>query len=142
MVNMTNDLILGDNLVIPAQTRQERLYDYACEYKLLAERLDETKERIDYIKALMLSELPEEFGEWEVPLQEGGRVKIATPEKWEWDKKILSEMLGDGQLPDCVSQNFTVSKTRYEAASDEVKSQLVEALTIKRGTTLVKVLKT
>jgi hypothetical protein len=55
---------------------------------------------------------------------------------------MLTEMFSEGNLPECISTNFTVSKRLFDAADVTVKSQLSKALTIKRGTTTVKVMKT
>ena len=141
---MTDEIIYGDISLdlIPAQSKSERLAGHAEAYNKLAADLDLIKAKIDYVKAQLLSDLPEEYGEWEIPLAEGGRVKISTPAKYDWDKAALAEMFKDGDLPDCISQNFTVSKAKFDAATTDLKDRLTPALTIKRGNAAIKVLKT
>lgn len=141
---MNDQIIYGDIALdlIPAKTRGQRLEGHAEAYSRLSADLDIVKAKIDYIKAQLLSDLPDDCGEWEIPLPEGGRVKITTPEKYDWDKAALAEMFKDGDLPDCISNNFTVSKAKFDAATGAMKDRLAPALTIKRGNAAIKVLKT
>lgn len=140
---MNDEFIYGD-IVLPLTTssRDERLQEYAVEYRKYSQQLEFVKDRLEYLKNQMLAELPEDVGEWEIPFEDSGRVKVVAPEKYDWDKDKLAEIFGDDPLPECVSQNFTVSKRLYDAADVSVKDKLREALTIKRGTITVKVLKT
>lgn len=141
--NMNDEFIYGD-IVLPltTSTRDERLAEYAEEYRKASIKLEEIKGKLDYLKAQILSELPEECGEWTIPFEDSGRLTVTIPEKYDWDKGKLTDMFGDDDLPECVSKNFTVSKRLFDAADVEVKDKLREALTIKRGSTTVKVLKT
>lgn len=139
---MTDEFIYGDiTLPLTTATRDERMADYARAYKEYDDQLEFIKERLDYLKQQMLAELPEECGDYEIPLEQG-RLKISVPVKYDWDKDMLAEMFQGSELPECVSTGFTVDKRRYDAADDTVKEKLRHALTIKRGSTTVKVLKT
>jgi hypothetical protein len=94
------------------------------------------------LREQILAEFTEDDCEIEIPFEDEGRLKITTPIKYDWDKSMLTEMFSEGNLPECISTNFTVSKRLFDAADVTVKSQLSKALTIKRGTTTVKVMKT
>ena len=137
---MADEIFWGD-VQLPTSTRDDRLAEYADEYRKASIKLEEIKDKLDYLKAQILSELPEDCGEWEIPFEDSGRLKVTVPEKYDWDKEKLADMFGDDDLPECVSKNFTVSKRLYDAADVEVKDKLRDALTIKRGSTTVKVLK-
>jgi hypothetical protein len=141
LIFMNDEMIFGD-ITLPTSTRDERLSEYCEHYRTAANELDQVKEKLDYLKHQILSELPEEYGEVEIPFADSGRLKINTPEKFDWDKAVLAKLFDEQPLPECVSQNFTVNKRLYDAADELVKDKLREALTIKRGTVTVKVLKT
>lgn len=141
LIFMNDEMIFGD-ITLPTSTRDERLSEYCEQYRTAANELDQVKEKLDYLKHQILSELPEEYGEIEIPFADSGRLKINTPEKFDWDKAVLAKLFDEQPLPECVSQNFTVNKRLYDAADELVKDKLREALTIKRGTVTVKVLKT
>lgn len=141
LIFMNDEIIFGE-ITLPTSTRDERLAEYCEQYRTADNELDQVKEKLDYLKHQILSELPEEYGEVEIPLSDSGRLKINTPEKFDWDKAVLAKLFDEQPLPECVSQNFTVNKRLYDAADELVKDKLREALTIKRGTVTVKVLKT
>ena len=146
MVNiiiMSDEIIYGDNLVLPETTKDERLSIWAKEYKHHYDVLVGIKDRLDYLKEQMLAEFPEGAGEYDIPLDTGGRLKITAAEKYEWDTRMLEEMFSDGQVkPDCVSSKFSVTKRLYDSSDSDTKAKLRKALTIKRGSSTVKVLKT
>lgn len=146
MVNiiiMSDEVIYGDNLVLPETTKEERLQNWAKEYKEKYDVLVGIKDRLDYLKEQMLAEFPEEHGEFDIHLDTGGRLKITSSAKYEWDTRMLEEMFSDNrEKPDCVSNKFSVSKRLYDSSDYDTKAQLRNALTIKRGTSTIKVLKT
>ena len=146
MVNiiiMNDEVIYGDNLVLPETTKDERLSIWGKEYKHTYDCFVGIKEKLEYLKEQMLAEFPEEPGEYDIPLDTGGRLKITSAEKYEWDARILEEMFSDGGgRPDCVSNKFSVTKRLYDSSDDDTKAKLRSALTIKRGSSTIKVLKT
>lgn len=141
VIIMNSDMIFGD-VLLPSTTKDERLLAYAESFRAASLELETVKEKLDYYKEQILSELPEDCGEYEIPFADHGRIKLSAPEKYVWDKELLGEMFVHRDLPECMTQNYTVEKRRFDAADETEKSFLRKALTIKRGTVTFKVLKT
>ena len=97
--------------------------------------------RMDYLKAQLLADLPEEVGEYPIHLDGGGSVTVKLGEKYEWDKKVLSDLLLNDTLPECVTAGYTVSKAKFDRADEHTRQQLSQALTIKLGLPTIKVTK-
>lgn len=142
MVKIMNTENSYENIPLHKKSRQERLDQYASDYRTNHLELERIKVTLEYLREQILAEFTEDDCEIEIPFEDEGRLKITTPIKYDWDKSMLTEMFSEGNLPECISTNFTVSKRLFDAADVTVKSQLSKALTIKRGTTTVKVMKT
>jgi len=133
-------IIFGDNEVpLQATPRDQRLHENAMRYAELSSQLEETKELLSYYKEILKSEFPEEPGEYVVDLDETRQLVLKVPEKWEWDKTTLSTLYPHNATPECVSTSYTVSRAKYEAAPEDVKNVLKQALTIKCGIPTIKV---
>jgi len=119
--------------------RNDRLKDHASQYVKHLEKSDEIKASLSYLKEILLSDLPEEPGEYLIDMDDERCLVVSIPERWKWDKKLLEDMYGSAGLPACVSQGFTVDRKSFEAASDDVKQALRKALTIECGLPTIKV---
>ena len=137
-----SDKISYEDIPLHRKPRSQRLDEYAEQYKKYHDQLEKIKVSLEYLKEQILAEFSEDADDIELHLEDEGHLKITTPVKYDWDKSMLSEMFQGSELPECVSTNFTVSKRLYDAADVEVKQKLRRALTIKRGTTTIKVMKT
>lgn len=137
---MDDDLIFGDMVVqVPRHPRADRLKEAATRYAEYLEKQDEIKSALSYIKESLLSDLPEEPGDYPIEMDDGRVLRVTIPEKWSWDKKVLKDTYEVAGLPECVSQSFTVDRKKYEAAPDNVKEVLRKALTIECGLPTIKV---
>jgi len=135
-------MIFGDIfLSTPKPPRDDRLRDHARQYVSHFERSEEIKASLSYLKDILLSDLPEEPGEYPIEMDDSSTLVVSIPEKWTWDKKLLKEIYSSAGLPECVSQSFTVDRKKFEAASDDVKEVLRKALTIQCGLPTIKVRK-
>ena len=140
---MGKDIIFGDQLLTlaPAHPQADRLLATAMAYVKCLDAQEETKMRMDYLKAQLLADLPEEVGEYPIHLDGGGSVTVKLGEKYEWDKKVLSDLLLNDTLPECVTAGYTVSKAKFDRADEHTRQQLSQALTIKLGLPTIKVTK-
>lgn len=137
---MIDDIFYGDiRLEVAEEPRSERMANNARQFASLSEEAEKTKQTLAYLKEIILADLPEEPGEYNVRIDATRTLIVTIPEKWEWDKKLLSDMFPVAHTPDCVSTSYTVDKRKFEAASPEVKSQMSAALTIKCGAPTMKV---
>lgn len=137
---MNDDIFFGDiRLDVPQDTRADRMSTNAQQFAALSEEAEKTKQTLAYLREIILADLPEEPGEYNVRIDTTRTLVVTIPEKWEWDKKLLADMFPVAHTPDCVSTSYTVDKRKYEAASPEVKSQMSQALTIKCGAPTMKV---
>tara|TARA_B100000035_G_scaffold315368_1_gene335552 strand:+ start:2291 stop:2713 length:423 start_codon:yes stop_codon:yes gene_type:complete len=137
-----SEFIYGDNVLqaAPITPKQERLYETASRYAELSSELESIKETLNYYKEILCADLPEEPGEYTVDIADNKQVVVKKPEKWEWDKAKLSSLYPQNATPDCVSTSYTVARVKFEAAPEEVKSVLKQALTIKVGLPTIKVI--
>ena len=133
-----DDLIKNIKTDRPLQTA--RLKEAAANLSQSLSDLELIKERIDKHKGVLLAELPEEIGEYEIAYSNTNSLVIKIPEKYEWDKKKLEGLFPDGsKRPTCVTVNFTINKRQFDTSDSDVQSQLGEALTIKMGLPTFKV---
>lgn len=135
-----DEMIFGDvRISIPTHPKADRLKQKATQYVDTLAKLEHLKDNIDYLKEILLSDLPEEPGEYPIEMDDGRTLVVKIPEKWTWDKKLLQDTYATSGLPECVSQSFTVDRKKYEAATDNVRAVLKEALTISCGSPTIKV---
>jgi len=136
-----DEIIFGDTPIplAPAHPKQDRLKDHAVQYVEAIAKIEHLKATTDYLKEILLSDLPEEAGEYPIEMDDGRTLMIKIPEKWSWDKKLLKETYEVAGLPECVNQSFLVDRKKYEAAPDSVKEVLRKALTIECGSPTIKV---
>lgn len=136
-----SEIFFGDDIVSSEEitTKDERLFETASRYAELSSQVEAIKETLSYYKEILLADLPEEPGEYSVNIADDKQVVVKLPEKWEWDKAKLSALYPNNATPDCVSTSYTVARAKFEAAPEEVKSVLKQALTIKCGTPTIKV---
>lgn len=139
---MDEGIFFGDSFIaVPQHPKAERLKDHASQYAKYLEQSEEVKASLSYLKDIILSDLPEEPGEYPIEMDDSSTLVVSIPEKWTWDKKLLKEIYPSAGLPECVSQSFTVDRKKFEAASDDVKEVLRKALTIQCGLPTIKVRK-
>ena len=139
-INIMDDMIFGDTLLpIPRHPKADRLRENAATYANLLAKSEEVKISLDYLKAILLGDLPQEAGEYPIEMDDGRTLMIKVPEKWSWDKKLLKDTFESAGLPECVNQSFLVDRKKYEAAPDNVKEVLKQALTIECGSPTIKV---
>ena len=137
-----DDFIFGDQRLTPkTSTRSERVLDTATKLADVSSRLDADKEIYAYYKEVLAAEFPDEPDEHSIELEDGRTVVVTIPEKWEWDKAQLKALYSHNATPDCVTENFTIVRTKLLAASDDVQTVLKKALTIKCGPPTIKVQK-
>lgn len=137
---MEEEIIFGDNLLsVPKHPKEDRLRQHATQYADTLAKLEHLKDNIDYLKEILLSDLPQEAGDYPVEMDDGRTLMIKIPEKWTWDKKLLKDTYEVSGLPECVSQSFLVDRKKYEAAPDNVREVLRKALTIQCGSPTIKV---
>lgn len=135
-------MIFGDVfLSAPKPPRNDRLKDHATQYAEFLEQSEAVKASLTYLRDILLSDLPEEPGEYLIDMDDDRSLAVSIPEKWTWDKKLLKDIYASAGLPECVSQSFTVDRKKFEAASDDVKEVLRKALTIQCGLPTIKVRK-
>ena len=135
-------MIFGDIfLSAPKPPRNDRLKDHATQYAEFLEQSETVKASLTYLRDILLSDLPEEPGEYLIDMDDDRSLAVSIPEKWTWDKKLLKDIYASAGLPECVSQSFTVDRKKFEAASDDVKEVLRKALTIQCGLPTIKVRK-
>jgi hypothetical protein len=139
---MDEGMFFGDVfLATPKPPRNDRLKEHASSYAEHLEKSEQIKASLSYLKEILLSDLPEEPGEYLIDMDDERVLTVSIPEKWTWDKKLLKEVYASAGLPECVSQSFTVDRKKFEAASDDVKEVLRKALTIQCGLPTIKVKK-
>ena len=137
---MDDEVFFGDIAVsVPQHPRAERLRETAGNYATYLEKQEEVKASLGYLKEILLSDLPEEPGEYPIDMGDGRALVVSIPEKWSWDKKMLKDIYEVAGLPECVSHSFTVDRKKYEAAPDNIKEVLRKALTIECGLPTIKV---
>ena len=109
-----------------------RIQDHALDVVLLQERFKAAKIALDAATEGLAMSLPpamREVGEYTV-MTSKLLVHTSVAEKLTWDQKVIGEMYDDrNDLPYCMSVKFSVTKTRYENASEEERDQLAHALT-------------
>lgn len=133
-------LIFGDTwLPAPQPPKSERLKQAAQQYADCLGKLEVAKLSLDYIKEILVADLPEEVGEFSIEMDDGRTLVVRIPEKFVWDKKLLKDTYEASGLPDCVSQSFTVDRKKLDAAPDNVQQVLKKALTIGCGAPTIKV---
>tara|TARA_B100000780_G_scaffold95402_1_gene66522 strand:+ start:9128 stop:9550 length:423 start_codon:yes stop_codon:yes gene_type:complete len=133
-------LIFGETwLPAPAHPKAWRLKDAAKQYTECSVRLDNEKASLDYLKEILLSDLPNVVGEHPIQMDDGRTLVVRIPEKLVWDKKLLKSTFEASGLPDCVSQSFTVDRKKLDAAPENVREVLKQALTITCGAPTIKV---
>ena len=138
---MSDDgLIFGDTwLPTPVTPKDTRLKEAAQQYADCLSQLEISKIKLDYIKQILVSDLPEEVGEWSIEMEDGRTLLVRVSEKLTWDKKMLKSTYEASGLPDCVSQSFTVDRKKLDAAPENVQQVLKQALTIGCGAATIKV---
>ena len=133
-------LYFGDAWVpAPITPKAKRLREQADQYVECLNDLETAKLKLDYIKEILVSDVPNEVGEWAVELGDGRSLVVRIPEKFVWDKKMLKENFEASGLPDCVSQSFTVDRKKLDSAPENVQEVLKKALTIGCGAATIKV---
>jgi|TARA_B110000971_G_C19910150_1_gene454124 hypothetical protein len=133
-------LIFGDIwLPAPQPPKSARLKQAAQQYADCLAKLDVAKVSLDYIKEILVADLPEEVGEFAIEMEDGRTLVVRIPEKFVWDKKLLKDTYEASGLPDCVSQSFTVDRKKLDAAPLNVQEVLKKALTIGCGAPTIKV---
>lgn len=136
------DIIFGESYIkLPPEVRlkEERLKDLGSKYVEAEAKLQHLKDTLAYIKESILAELPEEPAEHTLELGDGRTMIVRIPEKWSWDKKRLKDIYDSTATPECVNTSFTVDRKKFEAAPEEVRNVLAEALTIECGAATIKV---
>ena len=122
--------------------KETRLADNAEKLAELLKRQDVIKEEIVDLKEIVLSDLPEDFEEHKIQIAMDTDLVIKTPQKYDWDKERLAEIVGSADLEqysDVVTKSLSIAKRDFDKAEPEVRAILSEALTIKRGITTFKV---
>lgn len=127
------------------RTKDMRLTDNAERLAELIKRCEGIKEEITDLKEIVLSDLPEDFEEHTVSIAFDTLLVIKTPQKYEWDKERLAEIVGASEIDeykDVVTNSLSIAKRDFDSATAEARAVLSDALTIKRGTTTFKVVNT
>ena len=106
--------------------------------------LDNAKAAVSVCKNRILGELPQECGDYEVELPPVGdkaaTLLVKIPEKWEWDKDMLNEIVGTNIVaPPYVKNSQTVDRKALEQCPADEQRKVKRALTIKMGTPTFKV---
>ncbi len=136
------EIIFGDSYIKlspEVRLKEERLKDLGSKYVEAEAKFQHFKDTLAYIKESILAELPEEPAEHTLGLEDGRTMIVRIPEKWSWDKKRLKDIYDSTATPECVNTSFTVDRKKFEAAPEEVRNVLAEALTIECGTATIKV---
>jgi hypothetical protein len=138
---MSDDgLIFGDTWIpTPQPSKSERLQEIAEQYVAYLDDLETAKSSLDYLKKILVADLPQEVGEFSVEMKDGRKLVVKIPEKLVWDKKLLKDTYDVGGLPDCVTPAFTVDRKKLDNASSDVQEVLKAALTIACGAPTIKV---
>ena len=124
------------------RTKEMRLTDNAERLAELMKRSEVIKEEITDLKEIVLSDLPEDFEEHTVSIALDTQLVIKTPQKYDWDKERLAEIVGASEIDeyrDVVTNSLSIAKRDFDSATAEARAVLSDALTIKRGTTTFKV---
>ncbi len=127
------------------RTKEMRLTDNAERLAELMKRSEVIKEEITDLKEIVLSDLPEDFEEHTVSIALDTQLVIKTPQKYDWDKERLAEIVGASEIDeyrDVVTNSLSIAKRDFDSATAEARAVLSDALTIKRGTTTFKVVNT
>lgn len=127
------------------RTKEMRLTDNAERLAELIKRSEVIKEEITDLKEIVLSDLPEDFEEHTVSIALDTMLVIKTPQKYDWDKERLAEIVGASEIDeykDVVTNSLSIAKRDFDSATAEARAVLSDALTIKRGTTTFKVVNT
>jgi len=127
------------------RTKEMRLTDNAERLAELMKRSEGIKEEITDLKEIVLSDLPEDFEEHTVSIALDTQLVIKTPQKYDWDKERLAEIVGASEIDeyrDVVTNSLSIAKRDFDSATAEARAVLSDALTIKRGTTQFKVVNT
>ena len=127
------------------RTKEMRITDNAERLAELIKRSEVIKEEITDLKEIVLSDLPEDFEEHTVSIALDTMLVIKTPQKYDWDKERLAEIVGASEIDeykDVVTNSLSIAKRDFDSATAEARAVLSDALTIKRGTTTFKVVNT
>ena len=127
------------------RTKEMRLTDNAERLAELIKRSEVIKEEITDLKEIVLSDLPEDFEEHTVSIALDTMLVIKTPQKYDWDKERLAEIVGASEIDeykDVVTNSLSIAKRDFDSATAEARAVLSDALAIKRGTTTFKVVNT
>ena len=122
--------------------KESRLTDNAIRLAEIMKTVDGLKEEIVDLKEIVMSDLPEDFEEHKISIAVDTDLVIKTPQKYDWDKERLAEIVGASEIDeykDVVTNSLSIAKRDFDRATAEVRAVLSEALTIKRGTTTFKV---
>lgn len=137
-----DEIIFGDTILTTKPIlREQRVIDVATKLAEVSSRLEKDKELYGYYKEILAAEFPEQPDEHMIELEDGRVVVVTIPEKWEWDKAQLKSLYSHNSTPDCVTENFTIVRTKFLAAPDDIQTALKKALTIKCGPPTIKVQK-
>ena len=122
--------------------KESRLTDNAIRLAEIMKTVDGLKEEIVDLKEIVMSDLPEDFEEHKIAIAVDTDLVIKTPQKYDWDKERLAEIVGASEIDeykDVVTNSLSIAKRDFDSATAETRAILSEALTIKRGTTTFKV---
>tara|TARA_B110000977_G_scaffold62961_1_gene85562 strand:+ start:159 stop:581 length:423 start_codon:yes stop_codon:yes gene_type:complete len=133
-------LIFGDTwIATPQPPKSARLQEAAEQYADFLGKVEAAKSSLDYLKNILVADLPQEVGEFSIEMGDGRTLIVRIPEKLVWDKKLLKDTYDVGGLPDCVSPSFTVDRKKLDNAPSDVQEVLKKALTIACGAPTIKV---
>ena len=121
------------------ETPSEKL-DLLC-HELYTLELDLPKklERIQQLQSEIALEFPETEGE-QSKTTERFQVSCARSERWSWDKPMLEEIFGEGELPEYVTRSLSVDKRKFKKLPSNDQNNLKPALTRKLDRAKIKVM--
>lgn len=110
----------------------ERIQEHALDVVLLQQRFKAAKDALQEATEGLAMSLPStmrEVGEHNIMTSKLS-VQTSVAEKMTWDQEVMADLYGDlDDVPECLSIKFSVTKARYDKASQPVRDYLENALT-------------
>lgn len=118
------------------ETEDDRLIVLLDEYAGVSSRLDELKERAEYLRATIAAHMPEDPGSHTRILSGRGRrvaLTVKRNETFAWETDCLATAIGVPAAPHPVKMKLSIGKADFEGLDDDYRKQVLPALTRKAG---------